>query len=62
MEKHGVIRAGLTPPEREEKSAPPGKKSAADTAAAAPDAAHLDIDFRKRAATVACDTLRDTEL
>lgn len=43
MEKHGVIKPGLTPPEQ------PQEKTAAPVSASAAIAA-LDADFRKRAA------------
>lgn len=50
MEKQGVIREGLTPPEHEpQKAAQLGEKNAAPTE----HAKELDNDFRKRAAEVA---------
>jgi hypothetical protein len=50
MEKHGVIKAGLTPPEHE------SEKVAAHINSKKPSAAELDNDFRKRAAEVARNT------
>lgn len=47
MEKHGVIKAGITPPEHEP------EKTAAQINNKTPSAAELDADFRKRAAEAA---------
>lgn len=44
MEKYGVIKAGVTPPEQNEKPAQTDEKQA--------KVADLDNDFRKRAAEV----------
>lgn len=49
MEKQGVIKEGLTPPEHEANAAQPGEKCATP----GPSAKELDNDFRKRAAEVA---------
>lgn len=45
MEKQGVIKPGLTPPENEEQKTAPQQKAAA--------VKDLDSDFRKRAADAA---------
>lgn len=50
MEKHGVIKAGVTPPEHEP------EKTAAQTNNKKPSVAELDDDFRKRAAEAVRDT------
>jgi len=50
MEKHGVIKAGITPPEHEP------EKTAAQINNKKPSAAELDDDFRKRAAEAAHNT------
>jgi len=50
MEKHGVIQAGLTPPEHEP------EKVAAHINNKKPSVSELDDDFRKRAAEVARNT------
>lgn len=50
MEKHGVIKAGTTPPEHEP------EKAAAQTNNKNPSVAELDDDFRKRAAEAVRDT------
>jgi hypothetical protein len=44
MEKHGVIKTGITPPEHEP------EKTAAQINNKKPSVADLDDDFRKRAA------------
>jgi hypothetical protein len=52
MEKQGVIKAGLTPPEHEP------EKVAAQIDIKKPSAVELDADFRKRAADAARDTVK----
>lgn len=52
MEKHGVIKSGLTPPEH----AP--EKTAAKINNKNPAVTDLDNDFRKRAAEAARDTCK----
>lgn len=52
MEKQGVIKVGLTPPEHEP------EKAAAQIDIKKPSAADLDDDFRKRAAAAARDTVK----
>lgn len=48
MEKQGVIREGVTPPEHEKE-----KSAAADINIKKQTAAELDADFRRRAAEAA---------
>ena len=50
MEKQGVIKEGLTPPEHEPKINPPSAEKRAQPAHTVNE---LDDDFRKRAAEVA---------
>lgn len=50
MEKHGVIKAGVTPPEHEP------EKTASQTNNKTPSVVELDDDFRKRAAEAARKT------
>jgi hypothetical protein len=50
MEKHGVIKSGITPPEQEP------EKTAAHVDSEKPTVAELDNDFRKRAAEAARNT------
>ena len=50
MEKHGIIKAGLTPPEHEP------EKTAAQINNKTQSAAELDADFRKRAAEAVRNT------
>lgn len=52
MEKHGVIKSGLTPPEHEP------EKTAAEIDNKKPSVTELDNDFRKRAAEAARDTCK----
>lgn len=52
MEKHGVIKAGLTPPEHEP------EKTAQQLNNKKPSVPELDDDFRKRAAEAARDTCK----
>lgn len=52
MEKQGVIKAGVTPPEHE------SEKVAAEIDIKTPTAAELDSDFRKRAAAAARDAVK----
>jgi hypothetical protein len=47
MEKHGVIKSGITPPEHEP------EKTAAQINNKKPSVTELDDDFRKRAAEAA---------
>lgn len=50
MEKHGVIKEGITPPEHEP------EKTAAELNNKTPSVVELDDDFRKRAAEAVRNT------
>lgn len=53
MEKQGVIKEGLTPPEHD------AEKTAAQIDNKKPSAAELDSDFRKRAAESARNACKE---